>query len=584
MSRCRLLSFAAALAALTLGGLPSGADACTNFLVSRGASTDGSTMITYAADSHEMYGELYYTPAGHHLPGSTRRVYEWDTGRLLGAIEQVPQTYSVVGNINEHQVAIGETTYGGRKELRGGPGEMDYGSLMYIALERARTAREAITVMTDLVKRYGYVSSGESFSIADPKEVWLLEMIGRGPKEKGALWVARKVPEGYVSGHANYSRIRRFPLNKPAECVYAPDVIDFARKKGWYDGPDAEFSFADTYAPLTFTDLRICEARVWSMFRRVAPSKKLSSDWVMGVQGAEPLPLWIKPDRKLSVHDVMELMRDHFEDSPMDLTKGVGAGPYELPYRWRPLTWKHEGVEYFNERATSTQQTGFSFVAQSRSWLPGPVGGVLWFGVDDTFSTVYVPMYAGLRGAPRPFAVGNGSFTEFTWDSAFWVFNAVANLAYGRYSDMIQDIQVLQRELEGGFVAEQAEIDAMAVQLHKQSPGSARDFLTRYSTERAETTLKRWRALWQTLFVRYMDGNVRDAQGKVTHPPYPDHWYRRIVQEHGDHLRVKRLPGEPEPEPEGDAPPAPGAPPAPAAPPAPSSAPATPPAGDCACP
>ena len=577
----RSLLLTTATAAVVSLWLAAPAGACTNFLVSRGASVDGSTMITYAADSHEMYGELYYTPAGKHLPGSTLRVHEWDTGRLLGEIEQVPETFSVVGNMNEHQVAIGETTFGGRKELAGGPGEMDYGSLMYITLQRARTARDAIRIMGELVERYGYVSSGESFSISDPKEVWLLEMIGRGPKERGALWVARRIPEGYVSGHANYSRIRRFPLNKPAECVYSPDVIDFARKRGWYDGPDAEFSFADTYAPLTYGDLRICEARVWSMFRRVAPSQKLSSDWVRGVPGAEPLPLWIKPDDKLSVHGVMELMRDHFEGSEMDLSKGIGAGPFELPYRWRPLTWKVDGVEYLNERATSTQQTGFSFVAQSRSWLPDPVGGVLWFGVDDTYSTVYVPMYCGLTAAPKPFAVGTGSFTRFTWDSAFWVFNAVANLAYGRYRDIIRDVQLVQRELEGSFLSEQAGIDAEAVRLHKQSPARARQYLTRYSAKRARKTVDRFRGLWQELFVRYMDGNVRDAQGKVTHPPYPEHWYRRIVQEQGEHFRMKRLPGEPEPEPEGGAPAA--APAAPAAPPA-TSAPGAPAGGPADCP
>lgn len=514
---------------------------CTNYLITKGATVDGSTMITYAADSHELYGELYFTPAADHLPGAMLDIYEWDSGKFLGRIKQVAHTYAVVGNMNEHQVSIGETTWGGREELRDPKAILDYGSLMYIALQRAKTAREAIKVITDLVAEYGYYSSGESFSIADPNEVWIMEIISKGPNNKGAVWVARKVPDGYICAHANQARIRQFPLNDKENCLYSPDVITFAREKGYFKGEDKDFSFADAYAPLNYSALRFCEARVWSMFRRAAPSLKLSIDYVKGVKGAEPLPLWIKPDKKLSVHDVMELMRDHFEGTEFDMTKDVGAGPFQLPYRWRPLTWKVDTVTYCNERAVSTQQTGFSFVAQARSWLPDPIGGVLWFGVDDTYSTVYVPMYCGIKQVPHSFAVGTGSFDEFSWESAFWVFNFVANYAYSRYSDMIKDIQKVQRELEGKFLADQSDIEAAALALYKQSPQLARDYLTEYSVEQGEATVQRWKKLGEFLLYKYLDGNVKNELGKVTHPGYPESWYRRIVNETGDHFKMKSL-------------------------------------------
>ncbi len=535
-----LLTIAACLA------LPYNADACTNFLITRGASADGSTMITYAADSHVLYGELYHTPAAEHPPGAMLDIYEWDTGKHLGKIKQVRNTYEVIGNMNEHQVAIGETTWGGREELRDPKAIMDYGSLMYVTLQRAKTARQAVRIMGELVADYGYYSSGESFSISGPKEVWFMDMIGKGPDDKGAVWVARRVPDGYISAHANQARIRTFPLKDKSNCKYAPDVMSFARKKGYFEGYERDFSFADAYQPMTYMSLRICEARVWAMFRRAAPSKKRWDAWIAGDERAEPLPLWIKPDKKLSVRDVMELMRDHFEGTDYDLTKGVGAGPYELPYRWRPLFWELDKVKYLNERATSTQQTGFSFVAQARARLPDPIGGVLWFGVDDTYSTVYVPMYCGIREVPKAYAVGTGSFYEFSWDSAFWVFNFVANWAYTRYRDIIPHIQVVQRQLEGNFLARQADVEKAALKLYMQAPELARDYLTRYSAEQAQKTVDRWRKLGQELFMKYLDGNVRDENGKVTHPGYPEHWYRRIVKERGEHYRLKRLANEPE--------------------------------------
>jgi dipeptidase len=497
-------------------------------------------MVTYAADSHELYGALYFKQAADHPPGAKRKIHDWDSGKYLGEIPQVRHTFRVVGNMNEHQVAIGETTFGGRKELKNPKGGIDYGSLIYVTLERARTAREAIKVMTELVAVHGYYSGGESFSIADPKEVWLLEMIGKGPGEKGAVWVARKVPDGYVCAHANQPRIHSFPKDDPENCLYAKDVISFARKKGYFKGKDEDFSFHDAYAPPTCRDKRVRDGRVWAMYRRVAPSLKIPIDYVMCKPNAKPLPLWIKPEKNLSVRDVMELMRDHFEGTPLDLRKGVGAGPYALPYRWRPLTWKVDGDTYVNERATATQQTGFSFVSQSRAFLPDPVGGVLWFSVDDAASTVYVPMYAGIQKAPKPYAFGTASFTKFSWDSAFWVFNWVSNFAYSRYKDMIKDIRQVQQKLERDFIENAAEVEKKAVALHKQSPKRARAFLTRYSTDAANRVVERWKRLGQELLMKYLDGNVRDAKGKVTHPGYPKQWYKRIVAERGDHFLVKR--------------------------------------------
>ncbi len=534
----RMIIMAMVLWIIWIGFSPIVGNACTNFLITRGATADGSTMITYAADSHILYGELYFTPAADHLPGEMLDIYEWDTGNYLGQIPQVPHTYQVVGLMNEHQVSIGETTFGGRRELHNPDGLLDYGSLMFIALQRARTAREAIRVMTELVEKYGYCSEGESFSIADPKEVWILEMIGKGKGQKGALWVARRIPDGYISAHANQSRIRQFPLNDPDNCLYARDVISFAREKGWFQGKDEEFSFADTYAPLDFGALRFCEARVYAMFHRAAPSQKFDLKYVMGDPSGTPLPLWIKPDKKLSVRDVMELMRDHFEGTPMDMTQDVGAGPFKLPYRWRPLTWTVDSVKYFNERATSTQQTGFSFVAQMRSWLPDPIGGILWFGVDDTYSTVYVPMYCGIREVPRAYAVGTADFQHFSWESAWWVFNFVANFAYSRYCDMIVDIQKVQRELEGNFLATVPEIDRAAKSLYQQAPELAREYLTKYSVAQGQRVVKRWKKLLEFLLWKYLDGNVKDEHGNVTHPGYPKSWYRTIVKETGDKFRV----------------------------------------------
>ena len=541
------------LAAALLALAPAAAVPCTSAMVTRGATTDGSTFLTYLADSHTLYGELYFRAAGLHAPGTLREIIEWDTGKRLGAIPEAPVTWARVGNINEHQVAIGESTFTGRKELHGPSGFLDYGSLMYLALERARTAREAVLVITGLVAEHGYASTGESISISDPNEAWLLEMVGKGEGKKGAVWVARRVPDGFITAHANAARIHAFPL-KDKETLYAPDVITFAREQGWFAGKDEEFSFADAYDPDDFGKRRFCDARVWSVFRRAAPSAHLPEaidPRRPGRTAAAALGQGRQEAGRPGRHgaDARPLRGDLARHDPR-----LGAGPYALPYRWRPLTFKVDGKEYLNERAISTQQTGFSFVAQSRAWLPGPIGGVLWFGVDDTSSTVYVPLYAGLREPPRPFAVGNGDFDHFTWDSAFWTFNAVANFAYSRYSDMSQDVRRAQGELEAGYAARQAGVEQAALQLWKGSPEQARAFLTDYSARASEAALARWKALFGELLVKYLDGNVRDAQGKVTHPAAPEAWQKRVVQEAGRRLLMpaeKTPPAAPVPAPRG---------------------------------
>lgn len=533
---------------------------CTNFLVTRGASVDGSTMITYAADSHSLYGELYYQPAQEHPEGAMRDIYEWDTGKYLGQIPQPRQTYSVIGNMNEFQLAIGETTYGGREELSSQEGAiMDYGSLIYVTLQRAKTAREAIQVMADLVEKYGYYSSGESFSIADPNEVWIMELIGKGEGEKGAVWVALKIPDGYISGHANQARITTFPKNDPDNCLFSPDVISFARKKGWYEGSDSEFSFSDVYAPVDFGGARFCEARVWAGFNKVATGMEEYVDYAKGLIkyddtnnfATNRMPLWIKPDKKLSVRDVQNMMRDHYQGTELDMTQDVGAGPFALPYRFGRLTWQVDSVQYCNERPISTRQTGFSFVSQSRNWLPDPIGGILWFGVDDTYNTVYVPMYCGITEIPECFAEGNGDLLTYSPTSAFWTFNKVSNFAYLRYNDMIKDIQNIQKELEGNFEKFVPLIDKAAKDIYtKDGPHEARRFLNIYSVNEANHVTARWEKLWQYLLIKYMDGNIkREKNGQFERtetgmppypifPEYPEWWYRVIIEQTGDHFKV----------------------------------------------
>ncbi len=525
-------------------------DACTNFLVTRGASADGSTMVTYAADSHVLYGELYHWPAATWPAGTLVEVREWDTGKYLGKIPQVAKTYSVVGNMNEYQLAIGETTYGGRPELQNPEGIIDYGSLIYMTLQRARTAREAIETMVDLCEKYGYYSSGESLSIADPNEVWLMEIIGKGPGKKGILWVARRIPDGYVSGHANQARITTFPLNDPENCKYDPEVISFAREKGWFSGKDQDFSYRDTYAPLDFSALRFCEARVWAFFNHVAKGMDKYLDYAMGYDATNPMPLWIKPDRKLTAQDLMLYMGDHYEGTPMDMTTDLGAGPHKLPYRWRPMTFEVDGVTCLNERAIATQQTGFSFVSQSRSWLPDPIGGILWFGMDDAATTVYVPMYCGILETPFAFREGNGDMLVYSEHAAFWIFNRVSNMCYLRYDLMSADVRKVQAELTGKFDAYTPAIDQAAKLLFDKDPQLAREFLTDYSCQQGAYTFERWKALSEYLLVKYIDGNVKkEENGKFLdngtgvavgplQPGYPAEWKKMVKDNAYEKLKV----------------------------------------------
>ena len=502
------------------------APACTNILVTKGASADGSTIISYSVDG-EFYPTLRHLPAADHAAGEMFEMRGRD-GTVRLRIPQPPHTYAVTGIMNEHQLAIGETTFDGRPELQNKQGGIHYWALMQLALQRARTAREAIKVMTDLVAEYGYASTGETFSIADPGEVWILEMIGEGEGVKGAVWVAERVPDGLIAAHANRSRIGTFPLADPENCVYSPNVIEFAVQRGYYDPKtDGPFRFCDVYCPATAAELRSTETRVWSIFRRAAPSLDLSVEYSRGTPGAKPYPLWIKPDSKLSVRDVMALMRDHYEGTPLDMTKGVDAGPFGSPLRVRPITFELDGRSYSWERPISTQQTGCSFVANCRSFLPDAVGGVLWYGLDDTYTSCYFPLYAGITEVPA--AYGRGSLQKFSWDSPWWVFNLVANYAQLKFSYMVKDIVKVQQEIEGNFLALQPAIETTAREMLATDQDRGRRFLTDYSVSAGEQVARRWRELAETLFAKYNDGYVQSPSGEPQELGYPESWLRDVV-------------------------------------------------------
>lgn len=558
-------------------------NACTNFLVTKGASKDGSTFISYAADSHTLYGELYHRPAGTYPAGTMMDIYEWDSGKKAGQIRQAQVTYNVVGNINEHQLAIGETTFTGLSYLQDSRGIIDYGSLIYITLQRARNAREAIKVFAELISEYGYSSTGETFSISDPNEVWILEMMGKGKPildKKGntdtkawtlsPVWVAMRIPDGYVSGHANQARITTFPLengktsiscknlskifNPSVEVVYSYDVISYAKQIGLYDGKDADFSFSDIYAPVDFGGARFCEARVWAGFMKINPEEMAKyEDYARGDNLKNRMPLWIKPNRKLDVKDVFDLMRDHYQGTSMDMTKDVGAGPYACPYRWRPMTWDYQGVNYIHERAISTQQTGFSFIAQCRGKYPAPIGGILWFGIDDSYTSVYMPMFCGITKIPHYIAVGNGDMMTYSPTAAFWLFNQVSNFTYTRFSDMIKEILPVQQELESNFIqmVEQQSQKFAAEYLSNKEAGI--NAINNFSNTTAATTFNRWKDLYHFLLVKYIDGNVKqEKDGKFLnngnneslpaspeHPRYPDWYYKIIIDDAGENLKAK---------------------------------------------
>lgn len=514
--------------------------ACTSMLVTKGASHDGSVMITYTCDG-EFHPTLEYTPAADHPAGDSVELVDWG-GKLRGKIPQVPHTCAVVGLMNEHQLAIGETTFDGREELRNPDGLLHYWDLMELALQRAKTAREAITVMTDLVAAHGYRSTGETFSIADTKEAWIMEMIGPGPDGSGAHWVALRIPDGYISCHANKARIGEFPLDDPENCLYSTDVISFAVEKGYYNPASGEpFRYCEAYCPATPKNRRFADTRVWSIFRRAAPSKNYSSDYHRAVPGSEPYPLWIQADEKLALADVFALMRDHYEGTPFDMTRGIDAGPYGDPYRWRPLTWWPDsadttGPEYAWERPISTQQTGFSFVSQSRGWMPDKIGGVFWYGVDDTYTTCYSPLYCGTTAIPQSFAVGK--LGAFSWESAWWVFNFVANYANLMYSLIVPDILAVQKDLEGTAIALQPTVDRSALELAKSEPALMTRYLTDYSVSQAEMVVDRWRTLAYSLLTKFNDGYIKNAEGRPMNGGYPEDWLRMVVEACPDQFRV----------------------------------------------
>ena len=567
--------------AVTAGNLDS--KACTNVIVTKGATVDGSNMISYAADSHQLYGELYFSPAGIWNTGDMRKVNEWDTGKFLGEIPQAARTYQRVGNMNEHQLIIAETTYGGRHELHDPKGIMDYGSLIYIALERAKTAREAIGIIVDLANTYGYYSSGESFSFADKEEAWVMDLIGKGPDNKGIVWVARRIPDGYICSHANQARISTFPLNDPENCLYAPDVITFAREKGYFSGEDKDFSFCDAYAPLDFSGMRACEARAWSAFNILCDGKftfldengnevtKDAYDYIdyaMGYDKTKRFPLFVKPSRKLTVKDVADVMRDHYEGTPMDMTVDIGAGGNALPYRWRPMGFEHEGKSYINERAIATQQTGFWFVGQVRGHLPDQIGAVNWFGCDDAATSYLTPIYVSTYEVPESFRVGNGNMITYSPTSAFWMTNRVANACYKAYNIMFPTVDeaIDSWEEEMMKAVEKADQEALAIyndaskkprrrlcrndkaRMTVDQYAAVREYLTAFSVDNAQKIFDKWVALEQLLLVKYIDGNVK-AQNedgsfvtneftdcvpdKITQPGYTDKWKECVAKDHG---------------------------------------------------
>lgn len=580
-------------------------DACTNIIVTKGASADGSFMVSYAADSHALFGELYFQEAKDWKPGSLRAIVDWDSGRFLGEIDQVAHTYKRVGNMNEHQLIIAETTFGGRPELHDSKGGIDYGSLIYIALERCRTAREAIECITELANEYGYYSSGESFSIVDKEEAWILEIIGKGTNlrngrnaNKGIVWVAVRIPDGYISAHANQSRITTFNLNDPDNCLYSKDVISFARKKGYFEGEDDEFSFCDAYAPLDFGALRACEARVWSAFnnlcsgwftfedetgRMVTKDAYAYFDYAFGSNPKNRMPLWVEPSNKLTVKDIADAMRDHYEGTPIDMTQDIGAGGNALPYRWRPMEFEYDGKTYVNERAIATQQTGFWFVGQTRPTLPDLIGGVLWFGTDDAATSYLTPIYTNTNEVPECFRVGNGNMLKYSPTSSFWLNNRVSNACYKMYDKMAPFVRERIDKFENEQLAGIGDIDRHALDLYvaiadKQSEkagkkgvaydpkgdtgdafSAVKKYLTKYSVETAQNQFAAWKTMEEILLVKFIDGNIKAQNedgtfvhndytetipGGIQYGGYNENWKAAVATQNGEILEVKELKSE----------------------------------------
>lgn len=498
-------------------------EACTSFLIGKKASTCGSTFITYNADSYGMFGKLVYYPAAKHPKGSLRKIYDGDTNKYLCDIPEAEETYAVMGQINEFQLAITETTFGGRPELDGAGQGIDYVSLMTLGLQRAKTAREAIQVMTKLVEKYGYASSGESFSIADPNEIWIMEMIGKGTGKEGAVWVAVRIPDDCIAAHANHSRIHQFNLKDKNNVLYSKDVIKFARERGYFNGKDEEFSFSKAYAPADFSAIRFCETRVWSFYNKWVEGMEKYLDYADGfhINESEPMPLYFKPKQKLSLHDVMQSNRDHYEGTPFDVTKDAGAGPYEMPYRPTPLTWEHNGKKYFNERPISTQQSAFTVVAQVRGDKPNAVGGILWYGNDDPNMIAYTPVYCGANQVPECYTGNDADGVTFSWNSAFWVCNWVANMTYPRYSQLYPSLEKTRNQLEKSFLSQQENIEKKAIQIYNEDPEKATKFLTQYSSMCAKKMMKEWKSLGEYMIVKFNDMTIKpeNQNGEFTRTP-----------------------------------------------------------------
>lgn len=521
------------------------ASACTNLIVGKKASVDGSVLVSYNADDYGMFGHLCHYPAGTHKKGEMRKIFDWDTGEYHGEIPEAPVTYNVIGNINEFQLSIGETTYGGREEMIDTTGILDYGSLIYVTLQRAKTAREAISVMTSLVEKYGYCSSGETFSICDPNEAWIMEMMGTGPGSKGVVWVAMRIPDNAICAHANQSRIGKFDIKDKKNVVCSKNVISYARKMGWFTGRDADFSWKNTYARPDFSGRRFCDARVWSFFNHYQKGFDRYLPWALGKDpNAEDMPLWIVPDRKLSVHDVQMGMRDHYEGTAMALdTTNVGGGIYQMPYRPTPLQFKVDGKTYFNERPISTQQTAFSFVSQLRSWMPREIGGVIWFGNDDANMIAYTPVYCGNTVQPECYNTPGADAVTFSDKNAFWVCNWVSNMVYPRYSQIFPELQAVRDSLESSYFARQADFEKKAMNLYATDKPSALRMLNEYSVEKAQQMLAEWKNLAIRIIVKYNDMGVKqEKDGKilkrVMRPGYPESFARKLVKETGDWYAV----------------------------------------------
>ncbi|WP_278779843.1 dipeptidase [Leyella stercorea] len=523
----------------------SGAFACSNLIVGKKASVDGSVMVSYNADDYGMFGHLCHYPAGTHPKGTMRQIYDWDSGVYHGEIEEAPVTYNVIGNINEFQLSIGETTYGGREEMVDSTGILDYGSLIYVTLQRAKTAREAISVMTSLVEKYGYNSEGETFSICDPNEAWIMEMQGTGAGSKGVVWVALRIPDDAICAHANQSRIGKFNMKDKKNVLYSKNVISYARKMGWFNGKDSDFSWKNTYAFPDFSGRRFCDARVWSFFNHYADDFDRYLPWALGKdKDAEDMPLWIVPNRKLSVADVENGMRDHYEGTALALdTTSIGGGIYEMPYRPTPLTFTVDGKQYFNERPISTQQTAFTFVSQLRSWLPREIGGVLWFGNDDANMVAYTPVYCGNTVQPACYNTKGADAVTFSSDNAFWLCNMVSNMVYPRYSQLFPELKAVRDSLETSYFASQTSIEKQAADLYQTDKAAALKLLNNYSNTKADEMLASWKHLATRIIVKYNDMAVKkEKDGKllqsVTRPGYPISFGRKLVKETGDWYAV----------------------------------------------